>query len=139
MRIERRIRPGADGGDSAVSASGSKAWPDSPASPPGRPVIWCRFRWFPLAASLHHRLISVAPPAHCPALEARGGAFQWCRAAQPRLHAEIPPGFTPTASPEAPSFGHLTRHLVGHGVEDDVDPQRICLLLGEFAEIVLIL
>src|SRR5437870_10744958 len=34
-----------------------------PAHPPGRSRLIDVIRWFPLADSLHHRLISVAPPA----------------------------------------------------------------------------
>jgi hypothetical protein len=39
-----------------------------PIAPAGAGLILSSIRWFPLADSLHHRLISVAPPAHscCP-------------------------------------------------------------------------
>src|SRR6266853_4401364 len=40
-----------------------KALREIPAHPPGRSRSVDGIRWFPLADSLHHRLISVAPPA----------------------------------------------------------------------------
>ena len=42
--------------------------PHVSAAPAGAGLILSSIRWFPLADSLHHRLISAAPPAHsrCP-------------------------------------------------------------------------
>ena len=47
--------------------------------PPGRFVLPPKIRWFPLADSLHHRLISVAPPAHSgrPEVQATYQVFQY--------------------------------------------------------------
>src|SRR5438093_10289026 len=61
--MPRATHPDRVGPADATRRERQKDLREIPANPPGRSRLVDVIRWFQLADSLHHRLISVAPPA----------------------------------------------------------------------------